>query len=256
MPRALAVGGAVVITALALAGSLGLGPGAKAAHDQAAQSSTPPAAVGTSTSSGPTDAASKHWLTVDKGPVSGDTSRGGGSTPNQAGDNTQHQGGSSTAPGSTSGPSSGSGSNATPPTTTSTPLPAHSGTGRRVVYDISAQRVWLVTANGSVQRTYLVSGSRQQDLVLPGTYTVQSRSEDAISFDHKETMHYMVRFTHGENSPIGFHDIPVRDTDGKLVQTRRQLGTPLSAGCIRQWEPDAKAMWRFAPVHTKVVVVA
>jgi lipoprotein-anchoring transpeptidase ErfK/SrfK len=44
--------------------------------------------------------------------------------------------------------------------------------------------------------------------------------------------------------------------DGHLVQTRAQLGTPLSHGCIRQWRPDAKALWRFAPVGTSVVVLA
>ncbi len=32
------------------------------------------------------------------------------------------------------------------------PLPPRSGTGRRVVYDISAQRVWLVRADGDVAR--------------------------------------------------------------------------------------------------------
>ena len=35
-----------------------------------------------------------------------------------------------------------------------------------------------------------------------------------------------------------------------------ELGTPLSHGCIRQWRPDAKALWDFAPVGTEVVVVA
>ena len=43
---------------------------------------------------------------------------------------------------------------------------------------------------------------------------------------------------------------------GRLVQTREQLGTPRSHGCIRQWRPDARALWRFAPVGTKVVVLA
>jgi lipoprotein-anchoring transpeptidase ErfK/SrfK len=44
--------------------------------------------------------------------------------------------------------------------------------------------------------------------------------------------------------------------DGRLLQTRAQLGTPQSHGCIRQWLPDAKALWDFAPVGTKVVVTA
>jgi lipoprotein-anchoring transpeptidase ErfK/SrfK len=67
-------------------------------------------------------------------------------------------------------------------------------------------------------------------------------------------MKFMVRFAHGERAAIGFHDIPYKD--GSLVQSRSDLGTPLSSGCIRQWRPDAKALWRFAPVGTPVVVVA
>jgi lipoprotein-anchoring transpeptidase ErfK/SrfK len=76
-----------------------------------------------------------------------------------------------------------------------------------------------------------------------------------VSFDGRETMRFMVRFASGRNAPIGFHDIP-RRPDGSLVETRTELGTPQSAGCIRQWGPDAKALWRFAPVGTSVVVTA
>ena len=39
------------------------------------------------------------------------------------------------------------------------------------------------------------------------------------------------------------------------MQGHDDLGTPQSHGCIRQWRPDAKALWRFAPVGTEVVVV-
>jgi lipoprotein-anchoring transpeptidase ErfK/SrfK len=39
------------------------------------------------------------------------------------------------------------------------------------------------------------------------------------------------------------------------VQALRQLGTPLSDGCIRQAEDDAKALWKFTEVGTTVVVV-
>jgi hypothetical protein len=125
-----------------------------------------------------------------------------------------------------------------------------------VVYDISAQRVWLVGRNDTVTRTYLVSGSRNPHLLAPGSYSVFSRSLHAIGFNHKETMRYMVRFAQGKHSAIGFHDIPVSDASGSLVQSQSQLGTPLSAGCIRQWEPDAKALWRFAVKGTTVVVTA
>ncbi|MDO9380661.1 MAG: L,D-transpeptidase [Nocardioidaceae bacterium] len=138
------------------------------------------------------------------------------------------------------------------PTVDPTALPARTGQGRRVVFDRGAQRVWLVRGNGSVARTYPVSGSVHDNLDA-GRYRVYSRSARATSFDYSSTMGYFVRFTRGANAAIGFHDIPV-DDDGQKVQTRSQLGTALSSGCIRQLRPDAKAMWRFAPVGTLVVV--
>ncbi len=133
-------------------------------------------------------------------------------------------------------------------------LPANSGSGRRIVFAMGEQRVWLVAdQDDTVQRTYLVSGSLTDNL-KPGTYSVYSKSTDAVGIDDSGTMKYMVRFAHGPNAAIGFHDIPV--LDGATVQTRAQLGTPQSHGCIRQWRPDAKALWDFAPVGTTVVVVA
>ncbi len=131
-------------------------------------------------------------------------------------------------------------------------VPADSGEGRRIVFSESDQRVWLVDADETVERTYPVSGSRFDNLD-PGTYRVQSKTRDATAFDASGTMEYFVRFATGFSEPIGFHSVP-RDNDGVLEQTKAQLGTPLSAGCVRQWEPDAIALWEFAPVGTPVVV--
>ncbi|GGU17992.1 hypothetical protein GCM10007979_15930 [Nocardioides albus] len=130
-------------------------------------------------------------------------------------------------------------------------LPADSGSGRRAVFSISRQRVWIVSAADRPLRTYPVSGSVYDNL-KPGTYRVFSRSKHARGIDDSGTMKWFVRFTRGPNAAIGFHNIPV--DKGKRVQSRAQLGTPLSHGCIRQAEPDAKAMWRFARLGTKVVV--
>lgn len=136
-----------------------------------------------------------------------------------------------------------------------TALPARSGTGRRVVFDRTRQRVWLVGVGPGgrdrVQRTYLVSGSLTDNLDA-GRYTVWSRSRHAVGIDDSGTMEFMVRFARGERAAIGFHDIPV--DRGRRVQTRAHLGTPLSHGCVRQAAADARALWRFAPVGTPVVV--
>lgn len=132
-------------------------------------------------------------------------------------------------------------------------LPAGSGSGKRVVFSESRQRVWLVSGGRHVERTYLVSGSLYDNLD-PGTYSVYSRSEQAWGVDDSGTMRYFVRFTQGNRAAIGFHDIPI--DNGAPVQTVAQLGTPQSHGCIRQKRSDAIALWNFAPLGTKVVVTA
>jgi lipoprotein-anchoring transpeptidase ErfK/SrfK len=134
------------------------------------------------------------------------------------------------------------------------PVPADSGSGRRVIYSIGQQRVWLVTGSGEVDATYLVSGRLSQP--GPGSYRVYSRSRHARSAVSDATMQYMVRFAHGARTgaPIGFHDIP-RRFDGSYEQSVAELGQPLSAGCIRQSIDDARRLWGFAPVGTTVVVV-
>ncbi|KRF00293.1 hypothetical protein ASG88_13095 [Nocardioides sp. Soil777] len=131
-------------------------------------------------------------------------------------------------------------------------VPADSGIGRRVVFSEGAQRVWLVGADDGVRRTYLVSGSLTDNL-QPGSYEVWSRSRWAVGIDDSGVMEYFVRFAHGQRAAIGFHSIPTKDD--QPLQTRAQLGTPQSHGCIRQAMPDAVAMWRFASAGTTVVVV-
>ncbi len=134
------------------------------------------------------------------------------------------------------------------------PLPAASGVGRRIVFSQHLQRVWLVGGHGNTRRTYLSSGSLTDNL-QPGHYTVTQRERHAIGIDNSGTMEFFVVFTAGPTgAAIGFHSIPVKD--GHLVQTVSQLGTPQSHGCIRQWKPDAVALWHFAPIGTRVVVVA
>jgi hypothetical protein len=138
--------------------------------------------------------------------------------------------------------------------------PAHSGHGRRIVFSQSRQRVWLVGGSGgsdssdAVDRTYLVSGSVSDNL-QPGTYSVYSKSRWAVGVEDSGVMQYFVRFTQGPTgAAIGFHSIPT--SHDVPLQTKAQLGTPQSHGCIRQDMPDAIALWRFAPIGTKVVVTA
>lgn len=125
------------------------------------------------------------------------------------------------------------------------------GSGKRIIYSNSQQRIWLVEADGTLAKTHLVSGRRGAP--APGTYAVFSKSPIAYSH-HGITMQHMVRFAHGRTLSYGFHQIPVY-ASGKPMQTEAQLGTFRSAGCVRQAAPDAAFTYAWAPVGTTVHVL-
>lgn len=133
-------------------------------------------------------------------------------------------------------------------------LPPGTGSVSRVVYALGSNRVWLVRGRSTVVRTYLVSGTKFNQ-VEPGTYEVIRKRRHTTSYHGTERMEYMVTFTFGANAAIGFHNIPVSIETGKAVQSSAQLGQSLSDGCVRQSTVDAKALWSFASTGTPVVVV-
>lgn len=145
--------------------------------------------------------------------------------------------------------------------TTSPPLdlnsvPANSGTGKRIIYSNSGQRVWIVDANDNLVRAFLVSGKK--GVPTPGTYHVMSQSRWTQSKFVTPVIHmeYMTRFAISPNrkNNIGFHAIPSRD--GKAMQTEAQLGTYQSGGCIRMTKDNAIFIFNWATTGTKVVVLA
>jgi Putative peptidoglycan binding domain/L,D-transpeptidase catalytic domain len=133
------------------------------------------------------------------------------------------------------------------------PLPADSGSGRRIVYDRAGQRVWAVSADGEVIRSYLVTGSKYNN-ELPGTHKVYSKSDRSTAWNGKAWLPLMVRWLDTERGAIGFHAIPLHVEDNSPYQTEAELGQRLSGGCQRQANPDARFLWDFAEIGTPVVV--
>lgn len=134
------------------------------------------------------------------------------------------------------------------------PLPENSGTGKRVVYERISQRAWAVDGDGEIIRSWLIAGSQYNNEV-PGTHYVYSRSEQSTAWNGKAILPYMIRWYQTEIGHIGFHGIPVHVSDGSPYMTEDELGTRLSGGCQRQSNLDARFMWAFAEVGTKVVVL-
>jgi hypothetical protein len=139
-----------------------------------------------------------------------------------------------------------------PPPSPFPALPADSGHGRRIVYSNSRQRVWLVETDGILADSYLVSGRR--GVPSPGVFQVFSKSPKAWAGHDGITMNHMVRFARGRTLSIGFHAIP-RYSNGRPLQTEDQLGTFRSAGCVRQADDKARALYEWAPIGTTVVVL-
>jgi hypothetical protein len=131
------------------------------------------------------------------------------------------------------------------------PLPAGSGSGRRIVYANLSQRLWLVGADGLVERSYPVSGKYLDP--PPGNYRVYAFQRYAGAGHDDITMEYFVAFNPAGRG-YGFHTIPVY-ADGTPLQGEDELGFFRSAGCVRQRRADAIYMWNWAKVGDPVVIL-
>jgi hypothetical protein len=130
------------------------------------------------------------------------------------------------------------------------PYPAV-GSGRRVIYANREARVWFVEATGELAKTHQVSGRR--GVPTPDRYNVYSKSRYAWAPHDNVTMEYMVRFAR-EEWPYGFHSIPIHE-DKSPFQTKEQLGTLRSGGCVRQDFDDAEWTFGWADVGTRVIML-
>ncbi|MER6015384.1 hypothetical protein [Streptomyces bluensis] len=124
------------------------------------------------------------------------------------------------------------------------PVPDDSGSGERVVYSLSHDRVWLVGANDKVARTFKVTPSTVDP--DPDTYRVTSRTKSTTGSDGTAIEH-VVRFTTVEGVVIGFSAA----VDGSTPEPDPTAKT----GGIRESRPDGNAMWQFATIGRAVVVV-
>ncbi|MFE9439763.1 hypothetical protein ACFYO2_12230 [Streptomyces sp. NPDC006602] len=125
-----------------------------------------------------------------------------------------------------------------------TALPAGSGTGKRVVYSVKADRVWLVGPGDKIIRTFKVTPGTVDP--APGSYAVTSRSNRVTGTDGTPVEH-VVRFTNVNRVPIGF-SAAVNGSVPAPAPTVR-------AGGVRESRADGNAMWRFATIGERVVVI-
>ena len=124
-------------------------------------------------------------------------------------------------------------------------VPADSGSGARVVYALREKRVWLVDAKGQATHTFSVAPSTVNP--APGTYSVSSRSGAVRGSDGVKIEH-VVRFATVQDVSVGFSAA----VDNSLPKPDPSRKT----GGIRMKRADGDAMWTFASIGAKVVVIA
>ncbi|TLQ48232.1 L,D-transpeptidase [Streptomyces marianii] len=122
-------------------------------------------------------------------------------------------------------------------------VPTGSGKGVRVVYSLAERRVWLVGA-GQLTQTFPVAPSTVSP--RPGTYEVTSRSGRIEGSDGVEIEH-VVRFAKVDDVSIGFSAA----VDGSMASPDPRRKT----GGVRMKRADGDAMWTFATIGSKIVVV-
>ncbi|MGW0118217.1 hypothetical protein [Streptomyces sp. NPDC003327] len=123
-------------------------------------------------------------------------------------------------------------------------VPANSGTGERVVYALGERRVWLVDKKNKATRTFSVMPSTVDP--VPGAYRVTSRSGSVRGSDGVQIEH-VVRFATVEDVSIGFSAA----VDGSMPTPDPARKT----GGVRMKRADGDALWTFASIGAKVVVV-
>ncbi|WP_327361895.1 MULTISPECIES: hypothetical protein [unclassified Streptomyces] len=123
-------------------------------------------------------------------------------------------------------------------------VPAESGTGSRVVYSMALKRVWLVGESGQEPKSFPVKPSTAHP--KPGTYLVNSRS-GAVTGSDGVPIEHVVRFATADGVVVGFSS----RVDGQMPEPDPNKKT----GGIRMTRADGDAMWAFATISSKVVVV-
>ncbi|MFI2207617.1 hypothetical protein ACH47Z_44650 [Streptomyces sp. NPDC020192] len=134
---------------------------------------------------------------------------------------------------------------ATPHSSAPPALPDASGQGRRIVYSLGEQRVWLVDATGKATRTFTVWPGTVSP--QPGRYSVTLRIQSLRGSDGVEIEHVMY-FTKASGVNVAFSN--ALDGSSPPPAAGKKLGG------IRMQKADGAALWSFGDQGTTVAVVS
>ena len=118
-----------------------------------------------------------------------------------------------------------------------------------IVVDRAGQRVFLCGEHGAILKTYSCATGSYYPTV--GIFQVSEKIPSAKSLFDESRFSFFTVFQNSEKgAKVGFHSIPVFP-DGRLAGG---LGQPNSHGCVRLAYEDAKFLYEWAGLGTKVIV--
>lgn len=130
--------------------------------------------------------------------------------------------------------------------------PPAGGTGKRIVVDLSDQRMY-VYQNGQLLWNWVVSTGRPGQTTAVGHWKVLNKIPNAWASTWSLRMPYWLGIYWAGSLQNGIHALPIM-SNGQTLWAG-YLGTPVSYGCVILSTSNAATLYNWAPVGTPVDVV-
>lgn len=126
---------------------------------------------------------------------------------------------------------------------------------RYIEVDISQQKLYTFL-NGQLVKAYRVSTGK--DYPTPtGEFTILNKTGLGFSNIYDVWMPWWMGFSYSKelNAYFGIHELPYAEVGGnKIPRPRDAIGTPSTGGCVALDVGEAKEVYQFADIGTKVVI--
>lgn len=133
----------------------------------------------------------------------------------------------------------------------SNPSPAPSGSGKRIVIDLSEQRLYAYQ-NGVSVYAFVASTGKPGSRTRTGTFSILDKYPNAYASTWDLQMPYFMGIYWAGSLENGIHALPIL-SNGQTLWAG-YLGTPVSFGCIILSTENARTLYYWADVGTPVVI--
>jgi LysM repeat protein len=131
------------------------------------------------------------------------------------------------------------------------PASAPSGGGKRIVIDLSEQRLYAYQ-NGALVYSFIASTGKPGSGTRTGTFSVLDKYPNAYASTWDLQMPYFMGIYWAGSLENGIHALPIL-SNGQTLWAG-YLGTPVSFGCIILSTENARTLYYWADIGTPVVV--